>query len=100
MRQASIGAELVSLQESALRLFHKIDLQSARTLARIPRTKRPADLSAGLVIEDLNPVFFSSRGHNDVRSYRRIGDKLGRTRYGRLRGSRCCQSGSGGGGTD
>jgi len=63
-------------------------------------TRRPADSSAGLLKENLNPVCFSSHGHNDGRSHRRIGDTLGRTRYGTLRGSRCRQSGSGDGRRD
>src|SRR5215510_1213248 len=34
-------------------------------------TRRPADRSAGILKENLNPVCFSSHGHNDGRSDRR-----------------------------
>ncbi len=63
-------------------------------------TRKPADRSAGLLKGNLNPVCFSSHGRNDSRSHRRIGDTLGHTRYGTLRGSRWRQSGSGDGRTD
>jgi hypothetical protein len=63
-------------------------------------TRKPADRSAGLLKGNLNPVCFSGHGRNDSRSHRRIGDTLGHTRYGTLRGSRYCQSGSGNGRMD
>jgi len=63
-------------------------------------TGKPADRSAGLLKGNLNQVCFSSHGRNDSRRHRRIGDTLGHTRYGTLRGSRCRQSGSGDGRTD
>jgi len=63
-------------------------------------TRMPADCSAGILKGNLNPVSFSTNGHNDSRSHQRIGDTLGRTRYGTLRGSHYCQSGSGDSRTD
>jgi hypothetical protein len=63
-------------------------------------TRKPADRSAGLLTGNLNPACFSNHGRNDSRSHLRIGDTLGHTRYGTLRGSRWRQSGSGDGRMD
>jgi len=75
-------------------------LATLRLVFEVDGTRRPADRSAGLLKGNLNPVCFSSRVHNDSRCHQRIGDTLGRTRYGTLRGSRRCQSGSGDSGKD
>src|SRR5262252_10299879 len=90
----SAGARTTRIQPS-----HE-PLAPLRLVFEADGTRRPADCSAGLLKENLKPVCFNSHGHNDGRSHRRIGDTLGHTRYGTLRGSRCRQSGSGDSRTD
>src|SRR5262245_6110482 len=70
-------------------------LSPLRPVLKADGTRRPADRSAGLLKGNLNPICFSIHDHNDGRGHRRIDDTLGRTHYGTLRGSLCCQSGSG-----
>jgi|SoiMethySBSTD1v2_1073268.scaffolds.fasta_scaffold1012482_2 hypothetical protein len=96
------GAELESLQVFALRESSRRTSHSRHCGSSLngDGTRKPADRSAGLLKGNLNPVCFSGHGRNDSRSHRRIGDTLGHTRYGTLRGSRWRQSGSGDGRRD
>jgi hypothetical protein len=91
--------EIADVRAQRVRPSHE-PLAPLRFVFEADGTRKPADRSAGLLKGNLNPVCFSCHGRNDSRSHRRIGDTLGHTRYGILRGSRCRQSGSGDGRTD
>jgi hypothetical protein len=93
------AGEFAGVRAQRIRPSHE-PLAPLRIVFEADGTRKPADRSAGLLKGNLNPVCFSCHGRNDSRSHRRIGDTLGHTRYGILRGSRCCQSGSGDGRTD
>ena len=94
-----VDGEIAGARTTRIQPSHE-PLAPLRLVFEADGTRRPADRSAGLLKENLKPVCFNSHGHNDGRSHRRIGDTLGHTHFGTLRGSRCRQSGSGDSRTD